>query len=66
MIEQDNFQQKFYTFGSILIDILSQQLYALDYSLFWSGARTIQDFFEYLLFGKLCAKTHFNTAIFEV
>ena len=25
------------------------RLYLTDYSLFWSGARTIQDFFEYLL-----------------
>ena len=38
----------------------------LDCLLYFGGAHTIQDFFEFLLFGKLYAKTHFTTVIHGV
>ena len=39
---------------------------SVDCLLYFGGAHTIQDFFEFLFFDKLYAKTHFTTVIHGV
>ena len=57
-------QDSFYFTNPDFLKSISKSI--LDCHLYFGGAHTIQDFFEFLLFGKLYAKTHFTTVIHGV